>query len=997
MANLRLDERETATEKLYSGGFAIVPFHPEKSELVDRIYAKNALQMPPANSNKFLNDDERKLLVEWIAEGAEYKKHWAFVTPVKPAVPKVSNPAWPKNSIDNFILARLDQDGIKPSPRADKRTLIRRVTLDLLGVPPTPADVNAFVADNSPNAYDKVVDRLLASPQYGERMALDWLDCARYADSNGFQSDYERFQYRWRDWVIDAYNHNMPFDEFTVDQIAGDLLPNSTVSQKTATGFNRNNRVNTEGGIISEEWRVEMVIDRVETTAQTWLGLTAGCARCHDHKYDPLSQKDFYSLNSFFSNIPEEGTGVDAAVNQVPFIKAPYPDQEKRLEQLVAKLTSVRTEENACFIKDKVKAATWNPIASESKPKLLQGEQAHYTFGDKVSVESAQSDFVAPEPKTVGKYMSELGRSTGAVTTNQENYINAGNVADFDGTKPFSYSLWVNPKNGNGSPVSRMDSGNNFRGWDLYLAGGRIMAHFINKWPENSLKMVAKMGIPNDQWTHVVVTNDGSRKPEGIHFYINGRKAEISAETNALTATMHTDVPLTIGRRTGSDQFEGKVDDLIIFNRVVTPEEAASLADVNPAAPFLRIAPEKRTAEQKNALAELWAYQNDSVYHRLHDEKKKLTTEKDALEAAIPTVSVMQEMAKPRDCFVLIRGQYDKHGPQVTADTPKFLPPIPKGYPKNRLGLAKWIVDPSNPLTSRVTVNRLWERFFGTGIVATSEDFGTRAEFPSHPELLDWLATDFMDSKWNVKRLVKEMVTSATYCQSSDTRTDLVKKDPVNRLLARGPRFRLPAEVIRDQALAVSGLLVEKLGGRSVRPYQPDGIWNETAAFGNLVNYKHDTGEGLYRKSMYTIWKRTAAPPELTLFDVPSREICRVARARTNTPLQALVLLNDVTFVEAARVFAQRMIRQGGKDAKSRLDFAFQTLLSRHPTDQESQIMASGIQRRIAHYQKDPKAAKELIMTGDSKPDPKISPTELAAYTVTASALLNLDEALNKE
>ena len=505
------------------------------------------------------------------------------------------------------------------------------------------------------------------------------------------------------------------------------------------------------------------------------------------------------------------------------------------------------------------------------------------------------------------------------------------------------------------------------------------------------------MELPRGKWSHIVVTNDGSRKPAGIKIYINGQSVPLDTEADALKGTMHNDVPLTVGRRTGSDQFDGQVDDLVIYNRAITAEEAAKLASVSPATPFLRIPAEKRTAEQKKALSELWAYENDPIYRKTEDDRRATASAKEALDAAIPTVSVMQEMAKPRDCYVLIRGEYDKHGPKVTAAVPAFLPPIPKGYTNNRLGLAKWIVDPSNPLTARVTVNRLWERFFGIGIVATTEDFGTRAEYPSHPELLDWLATEFIRTKWNLKGMVKEMLMSATYRQSSNLTPELVKKDPLNRLLARGPRFRLPAEVLRDQALCAAGLLVEKIGGRSVRPYQPAGIWDETAAFGNLINYKHDMGEGLYRKSLYTIWKRTASPPELTLFDVPSREICRISRARTNTPLQALVLLNDVTYVEAARVFAQRMIKEGGRTPKQRLAFAYRTLLSREPTPQEELILDAGIKRNLSHYQENKKAVADLLADGDSKPDPHIAPAELAAYTITASALLNLDETLTKE
>ncbi len=992
-ADLRLDQFDTATKKLPSGEYAIVPFHPEKSEIIQRIYAKNALQMPPPSSNKFLSADEKLLLKQWIAEGAVYKKHWAFVTPVRPPVPAVKQKSWPRNPIDNFILAKLEEQGLKPSPEADKRTLIRRATLDLLGEPPAVKDVDAFVADKSPKAYEKVVDRLLASPKYGERMALEWMDYARYADSNGFQSDYERFQYRWRDWVINAYNANKPYDEFTVEQLAGDLIPNATIEQKTATGFNRNNRVNTEGGIISEEWRVEMVIDRVETTSATWLGLTAGCARCHDHKYDPISQKDFYSLNSFFSNIPEEGTGVDAAVNQEPYIKAPYPEQQKLMSSLVSKITSFETKQRTCMVADRKASESLALDTPAPDPALTQGQQARYVF-DKDKLGQVAG---VPVPKIEGKPKFELGRSTGSVVTGGDNYINLGKAGDFDGTKGFSYGCWIRPNKLSGSPIAKMDSGSSYRGYDIYMQGGRVAAHFINSYPQNVLKIVTKISIPTSQWTHILVTNDGSRKPEGAHIYINGRMADVDTENNTLTETMHTDVPLTVGRRTNSDIFDGQVDDLVLYDRALGKDEALKLANVNAATPFLRIPPEKRTADQKDALAKMWAYEHDPVYRKLEDQRKEAVAAKDKLDSEIPTVSVMQEMAKPRDCYVLIRGQYDKHGPKVTAAVPSFLPPIPKGYKNDRLGLAKWIVDPANPLTARVAVNRYWERFFGIGIVATSEDFGTRSEYPSNPELLDWLATEFVRTKWNVKGFLKELLTSATYRQSSAVTPELVKRDPSNRLLARGPRFRLPAEVIRDQALNAAGLLVEKIGGRSVRPYQPKGIWDETAAFGNLVNYMHDKGEGLYRKSLYTIWKRTAAPPELTLFDVPSRETCRISRARTNTPLQALILLNDVTYVEAARVFAQRMIKEGGRSPKQRLDFAFKILLSRNPTAKEMQILEEGLARGVAHYKANRKAASQLLAQGESKNDPKIDPVELAAYTITASALLNLDETLTKE
>jgi len=993
MAGLRLDQRDTATEKLPSGEFAIVPGHPEKSELVARIYAKDGMQMPPKSSNKFLNDEERVLLKQWILEGAEYKQHWAWVAPVRPSVPKVKQAAWPKNPIDNFILAKMAEKGLKPSPQADKRTLIRRATLDLLGIPPTPADVNAFLADKSPRAYEKVVDRLLASPRYGERMAMDWMDYARYADSNGYQADYERFQWRWRDWIIDAYNKNMPYDQFTVEQLAGDLLPNPTLDQKIATGFNRNHRINTEGGVIVEEWRVETVIDRVETTAATWLGLTAGCARCHDHKYDPISQKDFYSLNAFFNNIAETGSGVERPVNHPPYIKAPYPEQEKQLKELSSKLSLLTFETKRKVEANMPASMNWTPTAKPVDPSLAEGQTARFTLTDSPTVQPT----FAPTPKVVGKVSFGLGRSTGSVTVNDKGYVDGGQAGDWDGNTPFSYGYWINPASGDGSTLSKMDTAKGYRGWDMFLQGGRPAPHFVNNYPNDALKVVSKTMIPIGKWSHVVVTYDGSHKPDGVKIYINGKLTGQDIETNTLKSTIHTDVSMKIGRRTGDTGVPEQVDDLVLYNRVLTQAEAAELADVHPATPFARVAPENRTKEQKLALAEFYAEANDSEYVKLEKLAKETQEAKDKLDSQITTVMIMKDLPKPRDCYILIRGAYDKHGAKVTAAVPAFLPPIPKGYPNNRLGLAKWIVSPTNPLTSRVAVNRLWERFFGVGIVPTSEDFGTRAEFPSHPELLDWLATEFIRLKWDQKALIKELVTSATYCQSSDENPEITRIDPTNRYLAHGPRFRLPAEVIRDQALAVSGLLVEKVGGPSVRPYQPDGVWDELNVYGNLRNYKHDTDSGLHRRSLYTIWKRTAAPPEMTLFDMSTRETCRVRRARTNTPLQALVLLNDVTYLESARVLANRMIREGGVSPKSRIDFAYESVLSRPASAQEARILESSLQRRLAHFRQNPSAAKKLISDGDAKNAPGVNPSELAAYTVLASTILNLDETLSKE
>lgn len=992
MADLRLDEFKTATAVLPSGNRAIVPGHPEQSELIRRINAHDPADiMPPADSNKTLSADEKETLKEWILEGAEYKPHWAFVPPVRPKLPEVHMKAWPRSPIDTFVLARLEEEGGKPSPEADRSTLLRRVTLDVTGLPPTKAELDAFLADRSSNAYEKVVDRLLASPRYGERMAMDWMDYARYADSNGYQADFERFQWRWRDWVINAFNQNMPYDKFTVDQLAGDLLPNPTLDDIIATGFNRNHRINTEGGVIPEEWRVETVIDRVETTSATWLGLTTGCARCHDHKYDPVSQKDFYSLFAYFNNVPESGTGVEQPVNHPPVISAPYPDQAARLSTLVAKMTQTRVAMNTRLNANAAAAASWN-VADASPPEVEDGRIARYVLSATPKVEGD-----VPEPKIDGTVGSDLGRASGAITTGMQGFVDLGNVADFDLHQPYSFALWVNPNQLNGSPISRMDSAKDFRGWDLFFSDGRPATHLISKWPENAIKVVSRQMLPAHEWSHVVVTYDGSAKPEGFKIYVNGKVTEQDVEAKTLTESTHADVTAKIGRRSPGDVYDGMVDDLSFYRRALTAREAASLASANMANILLKIPAAERTPAQQKQIVQLWSMENDRSYKTLSDNLTQLSRDKQKLDQSITTVMVMKEMAKPRPAYVLIRGQYDHHGEEVKAAIPKFLPPLPKGAPNNRLGFAEWVVSPSNPLTARVTVNRLWERLFGTGIVETSEDFGTRASFPSHPELLDWLATEFVDRHWDLKAMMKEMLMSATYRQSSDYSRWSAQHDPENRLLSRGPRFRLPGEVLRDQALAAAGLLKEKIGGPSVRPYQPDGVWDELNVYGNLRNYKHDKGDNLYRRSLYTIWKRTAAPPDMTLFDVPTRETCRVRRSRTDTPLQALAMLNDITYVEAARALGQRMILEGGPSAESRLDVAYQAVLGRKPRPNETRILAQAINRDLAHYEAHPDDAKKLLSEGDSPVNPKIHPPELAAYMITASTILNLDEALTKE
>lgn len=991
-AGLKLDDRAGAMTVLSDGLQAVVPYHPEQSELIARVKSHGSGIMPPKSSNKVLVPEEIATLERWIVEGAEYKPHWAFVAPVRPAIPSVKQAAWVKNDIDAFILATLESKGLHPSAEADRNTLIRRVSLDLTGLPPTPVEIEAFVKDKSPQAYEKVVDRLLSSPRYAERMAMDWMDYSRYADSNGFQSDWERFQWRWRDWVLDAFNKDMPYDQFTIEQLAGDLLPHPTANQVIATGFNRNHRINTEGGVVPEEWRIEGVIDRAETTSQVWLGLTSGCARCHDHKYDPIKQKDFYSLCAYFNNVPESGTGAEMPVNHPPLLMAPTKDQALQISQLQLQEKSIKAVMTPKIAEAVAASSTWKPDDLTAKT-FSSGVVAQYKIAAGLSSASAST----PIPKVSGEVKFGPGSGLGAVTVGEKGFVDLGDIASFEKTDRFSYGAWVNPSMENGAVLSKMDESKDFIGWDFYLTGRKPSVHLLHKWPDDALKVVSKVELPLHQWSHIFATYDGSGKPSGVHLFVNGADTPTETEVDKLQGSIKNNVSVRLGRRHDNSVFNGQIESPLIFSRELSATEVNALMLADSSRLISAIEPSKRTSEQQRILSRTWLLSHDAEFKTLDLKLQGLERDRGEIESKVTSVMVMQEMPKPRPAFVLIRGQYDHPGQRVTANVPEFLKLKGKTFAKNRLGLAQWIVDPQNPLTSRVTVNRLWERLFGTGIVATSEDFGTRAEYPSHPELLDYLATELVRLKWHLKPMLKELVMSATYRQSSNARLDAEKIDPANRLLARGPRFRLPGEVIRDQAMYFGGLLTEKMGGPSVRPYQPDGIWDETSVYGNLHNYKHDMGANLHRRSLYTIWKRTATPPNMTLFDVPTREVCRVQRARTDTPLQALDLMNDVAYLEAARALAQRMLAQPRMTTVERLSYGFQTVLGRKPNDQELKILSAGLQRSQNHYQKDALAAKEISSIGVFKMDQSSDPARVAAYTLSASTLLNLDETLTKE
>lgn len=990
-AGLRLDLQESATKAVESGHVAIVPAKPDASELVRRIVSTdNDLLMPPANSGKKLTPHQIGLLKQWIAEGAEYQGHWAFLPVTRPAVPVVNHEQWVRNPIDQFVLERLRLAGLKPSPEATRETLIRRVSLDLTGLPPTPAEVEAFLADTSPEAYEKVVDRLLQSKRYGERMALQWLDFARYADSNGYQTDGSRYQWPWRDWVIDAFNKNQPFDQFTIDQLAGDLLPEPTRAQNIATGFNRNHRLNGEGGIIAEEWRVETVIDRVETTGMTWMALTLNCCRCHDHKYDPITQREFYQFFSFFNNIAESGTLQGESKNTDPLIVVPTDEQEAELVRLDNEIAQgeKRIAETVKLLPQYI--AAWEP---GFRSRLTDGGATAWQQLAVNAVKSAGGATLTKQPD--GSYLA------GGKNPQNDVYTITAPV-DAESFSGLLLECLPDPSLPNMS-LGRYSNGNFvLSSVEAEIRGPTLKDPLVAKFNR------AEATYSQKGW-EIGLTLDGASN--------NGWAVDGPTRRDQTNAMFLVESPLTVPKGatlTIRLKHEALGQHNIGRFRLSMTSLPPSAVKLNGAKfpdslkQILAIEAGKRSPQQQEELEKFFRANIDSPLKQAESAVAGFKQQQNKIMAAAPNVMVMRELPKPRDAFVLIRGEYDKRGDKVTAGLPAALPGFPASAPQNRLGLARWLVDPSHPLTSRVWVNRAWERFFGTGLVKTSENFGSQADFPSHPHLLDWLAAEFMQptvapvvtgqpaQKWDMKAIQKLIVMSATYRQSSHVTPQLLERDPDNRLLARGPRFRLSGEALRDQALAVSGLLVDKVGGPSVRPYMPDGVWDETSRYGDLRGYKHDKGDGLYRRTMYTIWKRTAAPPTMLLFDAPNREVCTVKRSRTNTPLQALSLLNEITYVEAARKLAERMI-SAGSTIDERLAHGFQRATARRPSARELQILVEGLQADWKNLKQDPEAAKKLIAYGDSRSAPDLDPVELAAYTLTANILLNLDEVVTRE
>jgi hypothetical protein len=1008
MAGVRLDTKEGAFAQTKRGAL-IVPGDAAKSLLLARMtHAEPARRMPPPASNRQLTDKQIQTVRQWITEGAKWQTHWAFSKPERPALPAVKNASAVRNPIDAFVQARLEREGITPNPEADRATLLRRLSFDLTGLPPTPAEVQSFLQDKSPDAYEKQVDRLLASPHFGERMAMDWLDVARYADTHGYHIDSHRDMWPWRDWAIRAFNSNMTFDRFTILQLAGDLLPDGGIDAKIASGFNRNHMINFEGGAIPEEYRVEYVADRAETTSTAWLGLTMGCARCHTHKYDPISHKEYYQFFAFFNNVDENGLDGRTG-NAKPMLRLPTAEQSRREQELEARIKAGEAALASKEVSDAMSA--WRSgLASKPVPMIRSGLVAHYDFDGSMADSSGayQNGRTLKGDPTFGP-----GQVSRAVSFDAQTAVSLSPLAGFTTNQPFTIAFWLKPGGSKQPmPVLQQVEPGTRRGWEVWLEdtvlvdiqkrSQKLTFRLTSQGPDSALVVRTKQRFAQGEWSHVAVVADGKGKASGLKIAVNGHPVELDVLKDALAGTAETKAELQIGvAEPGAKRFAGSLDDLRFYSRMLSEDELLETGRDYPIRTLLSgLGGQPSKGDEDRIRDYFLRYVAPGSVPRQFVDLREARELKAKLEKEILTTMVMSELEKPQDTFVLARGDYRNRTDKVEPGTPAVLPPLPQSDGRaNRLTLAKWLVDPSHPLTARVAVNRYWQMHFGVGLVKTAENFGSQGEPPVHAELLDWLATEFVQSGWDVKAMQRLIVTSAAYRRASNGTAETFEKDPENRLLARGPRHRLPAEMIRDNALAVSGLLNRQIGGPSVFPYQTPGLWEELA-FGDgfsMQAYQQSHGPDLYRRSLYTFWKRTSPPAQLNTFDAPDREKCTARRTTTNTPLQALVLMNDPTYLEASRALAERMLKQAGKSTASRAAAAFRMATLRSPSESELAALTRLATEQSAHFKRSPGEAQDLLTNGESEYDRSLPASELATWTVVASAILNLDETISKE
>ncbi|MEO9891851.1 DUF1553 domain-containing protein [Aurantibacter sp.] len=1002
-AGLRLDLEQEAFNKLESGNSAFVAGNPKDSESVKRILSSDAeIQMPPKDSHLSLSTYEKAMIIKWIEQGAKWKEHWAFIKPIKAETPHFKNKKWPStNTIDNFVYQTLEQKDFEPSPEAEKERLLRRVSMDLTGLPPSITQLNSFLNDDNPNAYEKVVDNLLASDATAERLALDWMDLSRYADSHGLHADGWRLMWPWRDWVINSFKENRPYNEFVTWQLAGDLLPNPTKNQKLATAFNRNHPMTAEGGAIEEEFRLNYVWDRAETVGTALMGLTVACARCHDHKFDPISQKDYFQLTAFFNNVKELGmTGDDG--NYGPLLA--LPDEETQ--------TSLNTIEQAINEKESQLKLTKKElqdldtfIAIMPSNVTEQGMIGHYPFN---KISKSKNGFIVDNNKKVTASKTpkvvEGKKGNAFVFTGEYDEVYLRDTPNFELNDKFSAALWLKTTKREKGKTQQLigtsgEKNNYWSGWDFYLDSlNHLNARLIHSLPHNYIQIKSKDSITVNNWKHVAFTYDGSGNAKGLSLYIDGEKTETLIPYNHLYKSIKTlqsavhgvetrPVKVAKSYRSFTGEygiFKGALDDIFVYSKELTPYEVKLLASDSAIPP------------NKEEIATITTKQAPEIL-AIEKDLKDLRGEWLNLMQPVMEVMVMEEMPEKRKAYAYNRGDYEQPIYEVNANTPEVLPAFPENTPKNRLGLAEWIFSKENPLTARVTVNRYWQMIFGKGLVSTPQDFGVQGALPTHPELLDWLAVDFVENNWNVKALLKTMVMSNTYRQTSKTSKNQLDKDPNNIYLARSNSYRLPAEMIRDNALAASGLLVNHVGGKSVKPYQPKNLWIEKNSFSHkLLNYKESEGDSLYRRGLYTFIRRTSPHPAMTAFDAPSREVCIVKRENTNTPLQALVLMNDTQFVEASKMLAERMVLEGGSNLDDQIAYGFRLAISRKPKTEETIILKDLFENQSKRFKNNPSEAQELLSVGNKKLNNSLLNEKTAALTMVANTILNHDEAYMK-
>jgi hypothetical protein len=993
---LRLDQREVAVKL-----GAIKPGKPSESELLSRVSSDDpdVMMPPPVSKLSRLGKDEIARLRQWIAEGAEYQPHWSFIplhaaaVAGAAAVPGAAAAADGRLApMDTIVLKSLGRRGLTLEREADRTTLIRRVTFDLTGLPPTPEEVQAFIADKSPAAYERVVDRLLASPRYGERMAVDWLDAARYADSYGFQVDRPREAWPWRDWVVASFNRNQPYDQFITWQLAGDLLPHATDEQVLATAFNRLHQQESEGGSVEEEYRVEYVCDRVQTFSTAFLGLTMECCRCHDHKFDPLSQKDYYKLFAMFQNIDEAGLySYFTDATPTPALSLRNADTRARSTKLEAEVRS--QEGRSPAVRESRRGAFEAWLAARPKSLAIPGETARFKFdqrqGNRLpnSVKGGAAAVIHGENRLVPGKFGQAVEFTGDDPVDLP-------LGNFERSQPFSVALWLKTPDFKDRAVvfhrSRAWTDAGSRGYELLIEDGRLKWSLIHFWPGNAISIAAKMPLPVKRWTHVVVTSDGSSRAAGLRLYVDGRPVPTEIIRDHLTRqiTGGGGDNISLGERFRDRGFKGgAIDDFRVFDREISPLEALAAFAPEQGDAILTRSVKDLSPDDRECLFTYYLAAVDAEWPKYLAELKSARQQANAAVDGLREMMVMQELPQPKKAYVLFRGQYDQRRDEVQPGTPAALPPMAAELPRNRLGLARWLTDRGHPLTARVAVNRFWQGLFGRGLVKTAEDFGIQGSPPSCPELLDWLALKFIDSGWDVKGLMKTIVMSQTYRQRSVAEAKIMADDPEDEWLARGPRFRLSAEMIRDNALAASGLLNLRAGGPPVNPYEMRESFKPESPSG---------GADVYRRSLYTTWRRTGPPPALVAFDAPRRAVCTARRVRTDTPLQALIMLNGEQYVEAARALGQHLYEEGHGDPARMVELGFLRCLSRGPDGKETEIAGRLYREQQAYYAAHVEEARLLLKVGRAPLDAKIPPADLAAATVLGQALLNHDECVVK-